>query len=164
MDRAPSPPPDADPVSTLCQACGLCCAGALFSHVSLSHQEEARLRGLGVRLRERRNGTVVLPLGCSALEGTRCGVYAGRPHGCRAFVCEVGRALERRALTLEQALAEVREAQRLIDAVAAELPPAAAGEAWSPMQVAHRDGLRNGPGPLRAAQAYLREHFLEPRR
>jgi len=163
MDRAPTPPIDADLVSKLCLACGLCCAGALFTHVTLSAEEVARLRALGVRVRKKRNGAVVLPLGCSALEGARCSVYDGRPAGCRAFVCEVGRALEGRALTLEAALAEVREAQRLIEAVAAELPAGVEHQGASPLQVAQRHGLVNGPGPLRAAQAYLRGHFLEPR-
>ena len=146
-------------LSTLCRQCGLCCSGAFFTHVALSTAEAERLRGERVRVVSKRDGRKVMALGCTALDGTTCGIYGQRPHGCREYVCEVGRSLERGALSLDEALAVVRRGRELVDAVLVEAGPSAPGDTEPALDRARREGLPNGPGPLRAMSAYLAEHF-----
>src|SRR5690349_19207300 len=75
------------PLSTLCQRCGLCCDGTLFTHVPLQDTEAAPLQALGLPVKEREDGTRVLPQRCAALEGRRCTAYSARPEGCRRYHC-----------------------------------------------------------------------------
>ncbi|MGQ0507356.1 MAG: YkgJ family cysteine cluster protein [Myxococcaceae bacterium] len=96
-------------VFTLCEHCGLCCDGTLFTFVSLTDEEAARLRArdLSLGLRE---GKAVLQQRCSALSGTLCGIYEERPAACRAYECLLYKAVQ-------EGEVDEREALRLIDEV-----------------------------------------------
>lgn len=104
------------PLSTLCQACGLCCDGSLFTHVSLEPDELEQLRALGIPTQTRRSGREVLPQKCPALQGRSCGIYSDRPASCASYQCLLADSLEDGEITLEAALAVVKKAQRLIAA------------------------------------------------
>ncbi len=95
------------PLSTLCQHCGLCCDGTLFTHVPLKPAEVAPLRALGLPVGERPDGTPLLPQRCAALEGRRCTAYDARPEGCRRYHCQLFAALSEGELSLPEALAVV---------------------------------------------------------
>lgn len=150
------------PVSALCQACALCCSGALFRYAPLREDELARLQALGADTYRRRDGTAALRLGCARLQGTRCGLYAERPFACQDYLCQLALRLRDGALPLGQALERVREAQAMLARMEAELPPRAEDEPRSVTQRAHQHGLASGPQLLRQAEEFLAEHFLGP--
>jgi len=101
-------------ISLLCRGCGLCCDGSLFSHVGLEPGEVDQLHSLGIPTRALRSGTEVLPQRCSALKGRDCQIYAARPASCAAYHCVLAAALLEGRVTLEEAQAKVKKAQRLI--------------------------------------------------
>ncbi len=100
-------------LSTLCLRCGLCCDGTLFTHVPLLRTEVAPLQALGLPVKEREDGTPVLPQRCAALDGSRCTAYAERPEGCRRYHCNLFSALAEGEVSLDEALAVVDRAHAL---------------------------------------------------
>jgi hypothetical protein len=139
-------------LEALCLSCGLCCDGTLFTHVALTDEEGKRL------------GLKVLRQPCPSLgAGCRCAVYAQRPKGCARFVCMLGRAHEDGEVSLDDAVALVREAQALRDALdvlvpgpGASIPRARRYEADGPdseTAVKVRDARR-------ALEAFSVRHFL----
>ena len=94
-------------LSTLCQHCGLCCNGTLFTHVPLKPTEVEPLRALGLPVKAREDGTSILPQACAALDGRRCTAYAARPEGCRRYHCQLFSALGEGEVSLPEALAVV---------------------------------------------------------
>ena len=87
----------------LCQRCGLCCDGTLFTRTPLEPGEAAPppLVAAGAHL----------PQPCAALSGLRCTVYADRPRSCRRYECLLYGALAQGEVTLDEALAVVAEAR-----------------------------------------------------
>jgi len=138
----------------LCQACGLCCDGALFSKVPLAAGE--RLPGVE---------GLALTQPCPALErtGTACACrgYAERPTACRGYQCLLAIAFADQEVSLPGALDVAREARRRVEAVGAALPDAGG----SPMQRARslrREGAlpAAAQAPVAHAEAWLKLHFL----
>lgn len=102
----------------LCQRCGICCDGTLFSRVPLTPTEAKVLEGRGLELARRRNGERSLPLACQALDGCRCTIYEDRPGSCRAFVCALYKAVEAGTVGFDDAMARVEETKAMrLDAV-----------------------------------------------
>ncbi|QRK13192.1 YkgJ family cysteine cluster protein [Archangium violaceum] len=101
-------------LSTLCLRCGLCCDGTLFTHVPLRRTEVGPLKALGLPVKERKDGTPILPQRCAALEGKRCTAYAERPEECRRYHCNLFSALSEGEVSLEEALAVVDGAHALL--------------------------------------------------
>lgn len=158
------PPQTQAALEALCQACGLCCDGALFTHVTLSGDEPARLAGQ-VEVKQRPDGTVALAQPCRALAQRCCTVYAQRPRGCRNYVCSLFMALEGGEARPDEALGIVAHAHHLIARLEAELPEVASPESTLPRA---RRSLRPPAGPVRSAAArealrdaenHLRFHF-----
>jgi hypothetical protein len=110
-------------LSTLCLRCGLCCDGTLFTHVPLRRTEVAPLQALGLPVKEREDGTPVLPQRCAALDGSRCTAYMERPEGCRRYHCNLFSALSEGEVSLDEALAVVDRAHALLAASGAERGP-----------------------------------------
>lgn len=102
------------PLSRLCRGCGLCCDGSLFTHVGVEPEEMEQLRALGIPTRTLRSGTEVLPQRCCALKGRDCQIYKDRPKSCAAYNCVLAESLLDGRVTLEEAEATVKKAQRLI--------------------------------------------------
>ncbi|WNG34234.1 YkgJ family cysteine cluster protein [Archangium minus] len=101
-------------LSTLCLRCGLCCDGTLFTQVPLRQTEVGPLKALGLPVKEREDGTSLLPQRCAALEGKRCTAYAERPEGCRRYHCNLFSALSEGEVSLEEAFAVVDGAHALL--------------------------------------------------
>ncbi|HEX8439593.1 YkgJ family cysteine cluster protein [Archangium sp.] len=110
-------------LSALCQRCGLCCDGNLFSHVPLRPEEVAPARRHGLEVVALVGGSPALRQGCSALRDRRCTLYAERPQGCRAYDCRLLREVAGGQLPLDEALAVVDRARALLAALEASLPP-----------------------------------------
>ncbi|MBN1206224.1 MAG: YkgJ family cysteine cluster protein [Myxococcaceae bacterium] len=155
------------PLSTLCQRCGLCCDGNLFSSLPLRRSEVAPLERLALPVVERSDGTPALEQRCAALEGRCCTVYAERPEACRSYRCLLLMALSEGEVSLEEALAVVDEAHARIQAMDALLPPGDARAPSAVLQRARRAGLPENGGPLppraqeswEQAELWLNRHF-----
>jgi Fe-S-cluster containining protein len=151
-------------LTELCRSCGLCCDGSLFGHVKLTSDEVMRLKALGVATFKNADGTLRLKQGCSALKGKDCGIYFSRPEACRKYVCDLAESVTEEEITVEEAMATVEEAHRLIRALEFQLPDPAEGAARSVVQRA-REG-HDGPISDAAHKAWLeceghlRHHFL----
>lgn len=90
--------------STLCQACGLCCDGSLFSRAPLRPDEPAPpLATISTTV----YGARYLTQPCSALGASGCGCYAQRPLACRGFECLLLTALVADEVSLADALTVV---------------------------------------------------------
>ena len=100
---------------TLCTKCGLCCDGTLFADVELVGQAEiARLEIMGMDIENEPRNMGVLSQPCSALRGTRCGIYAHRPKCCRVFQCHLLQNAQRGAVTVDRALEQIANTREQI--------------------------------------------------
>lgn len=149
-------------LSELCQACGICCQGALFRYALLGQDEVDRLAARGVPTTRRRNGALALRLGCTALKGTVCGIYDVRPKACDAYFCQLTLRLRDGLISADEALRLIAQARTFLDEIGAQLPAPGEDEPRSVVERAHQHGLRDGPDLLRQTEAFLREHFLGP--
>ena len=103
---------------SLCQACGLCCDGSLFSRVPLGPTEQVPALKLAVVTNAQ--GGRHVPQRCAALEGTMCQVYQERPLACRRYECLLFGALREGEVSLPEALQVVERAQSLVLAARAD--------------------------------------------
>jgi hypothetical protein len=155
-------------LSSLCQQCGLCCDGALFTFLPLSAGEGERMRALGARTEQGRDGRLALLLPCAALRGTCCGAYEQRPERCREYVCELGKAVVRKERSPEAALAVVAEAKLRLWALEQRLGPKAPGDERSVLQRAHQteagepDDLKAVRAMTRDVEAFVQQYFVGP--
>ena len=105
----------------LCLACGLCCDGALFGHVRLGADDDAKkLKALGLPVSVSRAQPPVARFRqpCAALCMDRtCRVYADRPAQCRSFECGVFKDAHAGRITFPAALRLVKQARHLADQV-----------------------------------------------
>ncbi len=151
----------------VCQACGLCCDGTLFTVVPLRAAERAPP---GLELIDRSDGTRAFRQCCAALDGTRCTAYDARPHACREFTCLLYAALEADEVDPREALAIVAEARARIAEVERLLPPRASeAEPTAVMQRARQRAaahallaaVSTGDGVARAEEAAAHDRFVE---
>lgn len=115
------PAPDG---SQLCQACGLCCQGALHDRGRLEADEVEPMRRLGLLTDERAEGTV-FRLPCPRYAGGRCTVYAERPTACREYACRLLLRYRAGEITWEQGARRIEQVRRLVEAVRRHLGPEA---------------------------------------
>ncbi len=143
-------------LSTLCLACGMCCDGNLFTQVPLAEDEAVRLRGRGLVVSVREDGSPALRQRCEALAGRCCRIYDERPAGCRRHACMLHAALTADEVELAEALEVVAQAHTLLAAADTALPPGPAAV----LQRA-RQALRAGevPAAVEAARRHLARHF-----
>ncbi len=99
---------------SLCLECGFCCDGSMFGDAALQEGEAERL-GERVRVSAERD-RLLQP--CVALGPAGCGVYADRPHACRAYRCVVLGQLEEGQLSEEDARGALAELKARRNAVA----------------------------------------------
>lgn len=93
--------------STLCQQCGLCCAGLLFEHVNFRENELQNIEGVAFKVIE--PGKKALPHPCQFLDGTRCSIYVDRPSNCKSFACVARREVLNGKLALNDGAALVQQ-------------------------------------------------------
>lgn len=107
----------------LCQACGLCCSGALFAYVEVKVGDKEGLVGTPIRPYRTAQKKRVFDLPCPALEGTRCSIYARRPQTCRTYLCSLTRSVLNGALAYDDAAAQVAALKERGAWLAANIPP-----------------------------------------
>ncbi|HZI04822.1 MAG TPA: YkgJ family cysteine cluster protein [Archangium sp.] len=145
-------------LSDLCQRCGLCCDGTLFSHVPLQagEVEPARRNGLDVGVIA--DGTPVLRQGCTALCERRCTVYTERPEACRRYSCRLFTQVAAGTVSPEDALTVVAEAHALLSQLERGLPPDTEARPSPILERARFAGLSELGAPAPETQA-LRERL-----
>lgn len=89
--------------SQLCQACGICCSGTLFSYVDVNQKQANALKDTSVEPYKNEKGKLVFDLPCNALSGTRCTIYDKRPTVCRTYLCDLTRKVMNGSIDLEAA-------------------------------------------------------------
>lgn len=99
-------------LEALCQSCGLCCDGSLFTRVPLGVDEVVPHDALAVVTNEK--GGRHVPQRCAALSGTVCQVYGQRPLACRRYECLLFGALREGEVSLGEAIDVVHRAQALV--------------------------------------------------
>jgi hypothetical protein len=133
---------------TLCTRCGLCCDGSLFSDVELSGRAEGtQLELLGLDIEEDDANESLLQQPCTALDGTRCGIYAHRPGCCRTFECRVLRDVQSGAMDVASARRRIADARRRIRQAKLLLVRLGQHDARMPLKERCIDALAMETGP-----------------
>lgn len=107
----------------LCQACGMCCTGALFSHVNITQKEAEALKGTVIETYPGKNNKPVFAQPCLALSGTSCTIYDKRPGSCRAFLCDLTRNVMNGRTDIAAAHEAVSEMKVLMAWLIDNVPP-----------------------------------------
>lgn len=111
----------ADPASSLCLACGLCCNGVLFKDVELQPGDDAgQLQSLGLPVTIPRSARRAprFPQPCAALGADcRCQIYAERPARCRQFECSLLQLVTQGKMEMPAALRTIRQTRQRAERV-----------------------------------------------
>ena len=104
----------------LCQACGLCCKGVWFSHVSLEQDEVESARRVGFEL-QMRDATPGFSQPCVMHKDSGCSIYDDwRPNACIKYSCALRDVYLAGRSSLEAALTQVQAARGMADRIQAE--------------------------------------------
>ncbi|URW75325.1 YkgJ family cysteine cluster protein [Sphingomonas donggukensis] len=99
-----------DDAARLCVECGLCCNGALFTHAKLEPSETDRAPSSTTTP----EGGPAFHLPCPLLTDAGCSIYETRFGICRSFRCALLRRVTAGEVGIDEGLARVAEAKRLI--------------------------------------------------
>jgi uncharacterized protein len=112
-------------VENICDGCGLCCDGTLYSRVDIrSGDSIAFLERAGLRVvigTDPMQSTFRQP--CAASAAGRCTIYADRPIACRAYRCHLRRDYDVGSVSVEEARARIATATALRDQLRVRLQP-----------------------------------------
>jgi Fe-S-cluster containining protein len=75
--------------SNLCQSCGICCDGTIFSYVKTYPEEIEKTKKLGLSVYKNKEGFYSFDLGCPKYKNGCCSVYLDRPQKCESFSCKL---------------------------------------------------------------------------
>lgn len=100
--------------SALCQQCGLCCDGTLFSTVTV---ETGEFEETGLDVRESKQGATYFNLPCSKLSNCTCSIYTARPRVCRKFQCELQNKVMNGTQSLKEAKGIVTSVKALVESL-----------------------------------------------
>ena len=98
--------------AALCQACGLCCDGTLFSYVALRPFDLPKVEGKPLRIEKNKKGEPRMLQPCSALQGTKCSIYHDRPRLCQTYLCKLTRNVLNGSRSYQEALDDVAALKR----------------------------------------------------
>ena len=89
------------PSRSICQDCGLCCDGTMYSHVSLQKDDDHnQLAILELRPGQEQEETC-FDQPCAAHKGNCCGIYDLRPAICREYRCALLRQIDEGKISAE---------------------------------------------------------------
>lgn len=128
VDRKPT-------VGDVCLACGLCCSGVLFTEVTLHESEAERLLARDATasitvqssepaaVAENDSGKMAgMDQPCGFLSGSRCTVYTDRPAKCRKFNCTLIKKIDKKDISISDALSLVAVAKQHVAQIEAGIP------------------------------------------
>lgn len=73
----------------ICQECGLCCTGALFTHVYIKGSEAKKVRKCGVPVQDLPDDKYSFNLPCTGYKKGCCSLYESRPTKCSGYSCKL---------------------------------------------------------------------------
>lgn len=74
----------------VCQECGLCCNGTLFSFAKVYPEELKKTKALGIDVfKDDADGTSKFNFPCPAFINGNCSVYLQRPKKCQSYYCKL---------------------------------------------------------------------------
>ena len=115
--------------SSLCQTCGLCCQGLLYSFVALRADEVGAAKTWPVEM-VTRDDEIGFKQPCGCLTELRCSVYARRPQTCAQYRCQLLRRLRQKEISPASAFECVAEARRLIAEIETHIPAVSCKSIW----------------------------------
>lgn len=123
-----APDDDSMPSSQqICRACGLCCRGVWFSHVTVEQDEVDRAQSAGLEL-ETVDGSPAFPQPCPLHGKDGCSAYATwRPRTCVTYTCALLDRFQTGEASFDETLRHVKAARGMADRVQTEAGPAARG-------------------------------------
>jgi hypothetical protein len=86
--------------SLICQDCGLCCDGVLFSHVTISANAKNRLPLADTKVVENK---IKMKFPCNYMCGSSCSVYHIRPNKCKTYSCNLLKSLIKEEIKYNEA-------------------------------------------------------------
>ena len=93
----------------LCQQCGLCCDGTLFSNIVLQAEEREYVESLGLEVFSDDDGKTWAPEPCPAFVDGCCSLYQiGRPKTCMTYECGLLKGYALGQAVLDDCMAVVR--------------------------------------------------------
>lgn len=101
--------------STLCQSCGLCCNGSMFSYAQISLNEKERIERLEIKVYERSPKKFVFDFPCPKLENSKCTIYSDRPKKCVGYFCLLAKNVIKGSKSLDLAEKKVQIAKMDFD-------------------------------------------------
>lgn len=88
----------------LCQACGICCDGTLFGHVSLSSDEIQKMESYNVKIIEDKGRKPRFLPPCPCFKEGSCSIYVDRPRKCVSYHCKLQKAVMNGTVEYEESL------------------------------------------------------------
>ena len=114
-DVDPEKGPALSPANELCLACGMCCAGTIYSVLPIGQDEVEASRAAGMTISAGHEGEPAAALPCPHLNGTACGLYdQWRPRTCGEYMCRLQQRMGAGEIGLTAAKAEVARLKELI--------------------------------------------------
>jgi len=126
--------------SILCQSCGLCCQGQLYSWVSLLPEEISVAKTWSIEIVTREN-SVGFRQPCACFQKMRCSVYPQRPRTCVEYRCRLLQDLRINGVSLPDATRIVSQARELFHKIEALLPESSNKGIWQ--RISERWELEN---------------------
>lgn len=111
--------PSLSDLSSLCLACGLCCSGTVFTHVTLDADDRVKLQQAG---KELINDADRINFPCQFLCGSTCSAYKERPKTCAEYRCETLIAAQSGKIGLDDAHQKIASVVALNDKFIRTLP------------------------------------------
>jgi len=95
-----------------CQECGLCCTGAIFTHINISTEESNLLPKLKTRIKD---NELEMTLPCHYFKLNSCSVYLDRPRRCKTYICKLLDELISGEISLADALNTINITKKQIE-------------------------------------------------
>jgi Fe-S-cluster containining protein len=97
----------------LCQSCGFCCDGTLFSTVPLETADALPpLEAGGIKIRMAEKGPY-FQQPCAAYQHGYCQIYADRPSSCRKYRCKLLKQYESETVSWDEAQERIARVRKL---------------------------------------------------
>lgn len=127
-DKATFTPADASGEQALCKACGLCCRGVWFSHVTVETEDVDRAREAGLDVEIGKDGTAHFHQPCPLHTDGQCSAYdRWRPQTCVTYRCALLDRVRDGEVSAATAMSHVQAARAIADQLGPEITTAKGG-------------------------------------
>jgi Putative zinc- or iron-chelating domain len=112
----------------LCKACGLCCKGVWFSHVTIENDDVERAREVGLGVEIGGDGTAYFQQPCQLHKEGQCSAYdRWRPHACVTYRCALLDRVRDGEVSSVTAMKHILAAREIADRLGPDITAAKGG-------------------------------------